>query len=83
MALFGDQLRKMREYRHFSLRQLAKAADVPYETIARLESGAHNSPRFDVAVRLAKALGVSLDYFTKESDPESDSETASTALVGA
>ena len=63
---FGDKLREIREFRRYSMRQLAKVADVPYETIFRLETGKHTGPRWDVAVRLGKSLGVPLDFFAGE-----------------
>jgi transcriptional regulator with XRE-family HTH domain len=59
---FGDRLRHEREKRSWSTRQLARLAQVPHETISRVENHHQHMPSMPVAMRLARALGVSLDY---------------------
>ena len=59
---FGQRLRREREKRGFSARQLARTAQVPHETISRLENSKQRSPSLPVAMRLARSLGVTLDY---------------------
>lgn len=65
-SLFGRNLRAMREYRNFSVYELSRASGVPMNTIYNLESGGYQQPGWHSAVKLAKALGVSLDYFARE-----------------
>ena len=61
MAAFGERLKRIREKRGWTLRELAERSGVPYETIYRCERGTHQEPRVSVAADLARALGVSLD----------------------
>jgi transcriptional regulator with XRE-family HTH domain len=61
MATFGERLKRIREQHGWSQVELAARAGVPYETIYRAERGTHQEPRISVAVKLARALGVSLD----------------------
>lgn len=61
MKSFGTRLKAIREKRGWSQSELAERAHVPYETIYRVERGTHQEPRISIAVKLARALGVSLD----------------------
>ena len=61
MATFGERLRRLREARGWSQQELSERSGVPYITIYRCERGQHQEPRVNVAARLARALGVSLD----------------------
>jgi transcriptional regulator with XRE-family HTH domain len=85
MATFGERLAQLREKKGWSQQELAKYAGVPYMTIWRAETQAHRYPRMDIAKRIARALGVSLDVLCGlyEDDDESDFEPAAEALVGA
>jgi XRE family transcriptional regulator of biofilm formation len=69
----GDRLRRERDKKGWSVRQLARTAKVPFETISRLENSKQRSPSLPVAMRLARTLGVTLDYLAgmyEEDDPE-------------
>jgi len=80
---FGDRLRHERESRGWTQKQLAATAGVPQETISRLETGKHHGPQIAVAVKLAKALKVSLDYLAgRYEDEESAIAPAGVAVVG-
>jgi transcriptional regulator with XRE-family HTH domain len=59
---FGERLRTVREKQGKGIVELGRLTGIPYETIYRLETGKHKSPRLDIAVKLARALGVPLDY---------------------
>jgi transcriptional regulator with XRE-family HTH domain len=61
-ASLGDRLRVQREGQGLSVRELAKLARVDHATIVRLESGTTFRVSLDAAGKLARALGVSLDY---------------------
>ena len=76
LAKFKDKLKTYREARNFTVAELARASDVPRETIHRLESG-ERGPSWRVVQRLAKALGVRVDDFVEDRQP------AELALVGA
>ncbi|MBA7483669.1 hypothetical protein ES707_19186 [subsurface metagenome] len=54
-------LKKLREKKGWTREKLAREADVSYHTIIKIERGTIKNPRLDTLVKLAKALGVSLD----------------------
>jgi transcriptional regulator with XRE-family HTH domain len=62
MTTFGARLKQRREARRWTQQELASRAGIPYMTVYRLETEAHRTPRMDIAVKLARTLGVSLDY---------------------
>lgn len=57
-------LKKLRQRAQMSQDELAKAAGIPVNTLRCWEQ-AVSTPRFDTAVRVARALGVSLDELAK------------------
>ncbi len=59
---FKDKLRALRELAGLSQDGLARAAGVSTSTVVKLEHGPL-APSWDTAVKLAAALGVSLDAF--------------------
>lgn len=44
---------------------LARKADISYNTIIKLESGAIKDPRISTLLKVASALGISIDGLTK------------------
>jgi transcriptional regulator with XRE-family HTH domain len=56
----GRRLQRLRETAGFSQPQLAKAANIPVASLRNWEQD-RRIPRFDAAVRIAIALGISLD----------------------
>jgi transcriptional regulator with XRE-family HTH domain len=62
-ANLAANIKQLREMRAMTQQQVAKAAEVPRATVANLESGEAN-PTLSVLVRVATALGVSLDELT-------------------
>lgn len=62
----ASNLRKLREARSWSQQQLADNSGVPRPTVAHLESGEGN-PTLSVLVRVATALGVSLEHLVHRS----------------
>ena len=58
----ATSLRVLRKKNGFSQAQLAKIVDVKVSVISRWEQGTVN-PNLEMAVKLAKALNVSLDVF--------------------
>jgi XRE family transcriptional regulator, master regulator for biofilm formation len=74
--MIGARLRRLRDKRGLSVRQLARLAEVPHETISRLENNQQRHPSLPVAMRLAKALGVTLDYLAGMYEEEDEDEPA-------
>lgn len=60
---FGERLRQFRKDAHLTPEELGPKSNVHPQVIRKLESGERRHPRWDVAVRLADGLGVSLDEF--------------------
>jgi transcriptional regulator with XRE-family HTH domain len=60
----ATNLRNLRESRGWSQQQLADNSGVPRPTLAHLESGEGN-PTLNVLVRVATALGVSLEHLVR------------------
>ena len=60
IRIFAENLRAERARRQFSQEDLAEKADITPEYLARIEHEKY-SPSLVVIVRLAKALGVTID----------------------
>lgn len=58
---FGTRLRRIRELRGWSQKELAARAGVDYMTVYRAERAINQEPRISAGAKLARALGVSLD----------------------
>ena len=77
---FRVRLKQLRERRGFTQNGLAKASGVAQPVIQRLEAGTRDVEHLSVGVarRLARALGVSVDYLIGmyEEDDEDESGQA-------
>jgi transcriptional regulator with XRE-family HTH domain len=62
---FGQRLRELREAKGWSQMRLGEEADVRYQYVARLER-AESEPGWAMVLKLAEALGVTPDAFTKD-----------------
>ena len=80
---FSQRLKRLRERRGFSQNALAKTSGVAQAVIQRLEAGARDAEHLSVGVarRLARALGVSVDYLIGMYEEEDEDELAQ-ALAG-
>lgn len=65
--IFSERLRANRLGKQFSQPQIAEKARVKTQVINDYEHG-RSAPSFDVLIRLADALDVSLDYLTGRTD---------------
>ena len=81
MATFGSRLKRLREKRRWDQQELARRAQVPYMTIYRLETESHRTPRMDIAVKLARTLGISLDVLCGMYEEEKDNELLPAAIA--
>ena len=61
----NELIRSKREERGFSLRELARRAEVSHVHVKNLEEGI-SEPTFEVLIRILNALGVSLFAFSRE-----------------
>ena len=76
----GDRIKQRREELGWSQRELAQQAGVPQPTISDLERGRQKDVTTTYARRLARALGVSIDYLVGTWE-EQDNETQAAALA--
>lgn len=58
----GERIQRQRLKKGWTQRELSRQARVDIGWINRLESGEKHNCSLDVAVRVAKVLGVSVDY---------------------
>jgi len=62
----SDNIKKYRNKVGISQDRLSKLADVTYNTIIKIESGANINPTIDTLTKIAKALNVSVDDLIKK-----------------
>jgi len=61
----AENIKKYRNKLAVSQDRLSKMADVTYNTIIKIESGANTNPTIDTLAKIAKALEVSVDELIK------------------
>ncbi len=73
---FGERLIHLRKQKGWSQIELARKASLPVSTLNTLERGTRSGKRVsvEIAQRLARALGVTLDYLTGMYDDEPTGE---------
>ncbi len=59
--MLSKNIKKYRQKKGLSQDKLAKLADVTHTTLVKLESGANDNPTIKTLIKIADALGVSLD----------------------
>jgi transcriptional regulator with XRE-family HTH domain len=80
----GERIRKLRQEQGLSQHDLARKAGVRRPTISELESGKQQGLTVDTAKRLARALGVGIDYLAGTwEDIETSERVPAVALTGA
>ena len=60
-----DNIKKYRNKLGISQDRLSKLADVTYNTIIKIESGANTNPTIDTLTKIAKALKVNVNDLIK------------------
>ena len=58
----ANNIKKLREAKGLSQEKLARLADVANNTLIKMESGENQNPTLNSLKKVAKALGVSVDY---------------------
>ena len=64
---FGERLKRFRESRGLSQRELSIRARIPQPTVGYLETGRRTGLTVETARRIADALGISLDRLVGDS----------------
>lgn len=58
-------LAKLRKEKGLTQEGLARKADISYHTLIKLESGGIKNPKIETVIKLARALGMSIDNLLK------------------
>ena len=61
----GNKIKAWRKKRGITQDALAKKADIPYTTLAKIESDVIENPSLQTITKISKGLGVSLDELVK------------------
>ena len=64
-SIIAENIKKYRNKMSVSQDRLSKLADVTYNTIIKIESGANKNPTIETLSKIAKALNVSVDDLIK------------------
>jgi transcriptional regulator with XRE-family HTH domain len=64
-STIADNIKKYRSKIGVSQDKLSKLADVTYNTIIKIESGANKNPTIETLAKIAKALNVGVDDLIK------------------
>ena len=64
-STIAENIKKYRNKMGVSQDKLSKLADVTYNTIIKIESGAYINPTIETLSKIAKALGVGVDDLIK------------------
>ncbi|MBU1102137.1 helix-turn-helix domain-containing protein [Patescibacteria group bacterium] len=60
-SVIAENIKKYRKKKGITQDKLSKIADITYNTIIKIESGATCNPRVETLKQIADALGVSID----------------------
>ena len=59
--MYLKNLKKLRQKKGWSQEKLAREAGISYNTLIKIERGGIKNPKLETLIKLAKALGVSID----------------------
>ena len=62
----GVKIQSWRKKKGLTQDALAKKANIPYTTLAKIESGVINNPSLQTMMKIAEGLEASLDSLTKD-----------------
>lgn len=65
-SIIANNIKKYRKKLGISQDKLSKLANITYNTIIKIESGATYNPRVETLKQIADALGVGIDDLMKE-----------------
>ena len=62
--MLSVNLKRLRKQRKLSQDKLARLADIPYNTLVKIESGKSNNPTFETLSKLADVFNITIDELT-------------------
>ena len=63
--MIGNNIKKFRKEKGLTQDSLARKAGIPYTTLAKLESNVVKKPSVQIAAKIARALGISIEKLIK------------------
>lgn len=63
-SILSENIKKLRKQKKLSQDRLARFADIPYNTLVKIESGKSNNPTFETLLKLANVFNISIDKLT-------------------
>lgn len=66
MVDIGERIKHWRKEKRITQDTLAKKADIPYTTLAKIESKIVTNPRMDTLIKIAKGLEINIEDLIKE-----------------
>ena len=61
----GAKIKAWRAKKDMTQDELAKKANIPYPTLAKIESGAVQNPSIETVTKISVGLGISIDELIK------------------
>ena len=77
---FRDNLKAELEYQDIQLKELAASTGISKNTLGNYLTGHNSIPNADSAVKIAKALGVTVEYLVSGKNPETSKKQSSPKL---
>ncbi len=62
----GERIKYWRKEKSMTQDALAKKADIPYTTLAKIEAGLVMNPRMDTLIKITAGLEITIDELIKE-----------------
>jgi len=59
--MLSANIKKLRKRKKLSQDQLSRVANIPYNTLVKIESGKSSNPTFENLLKIANALDISMD----------------------
>ncbi len=64
--MYLKNLKKLRQKKGWSQEKLAREAGISYNTLIKIERGGIKNPKLETVIKLAKALGVSIEKLLED-----------------
>jgi transcriptional regulator with XRE-family HTH domain len=78
---FGEYLKKLREERKLTLREVEAKVQISNAYLSQVERGERNIPTFKVLKKLAEAYGVSIDELSKRASQDMSKQKMDTSVA--
>ncbi len=66
MGSIAQNIKRYRQKRKMTQKELAKKAGIDFFTLSKVETGVTSNPTIETVMKIAAALGVSINHLMKE-----------------